>query len=271
MTQICPNCQQSNRAEAKFCARCGTALPGTVAPAGAASIPAILSAADSLPCPQCGKSIGVKAKYCNYCGQSLTGISGPQVAAPALPQITAQPTPQPVPPPVPAAAPQVTNTAPAPQSPPPYAPPAFTPRKRKGLSRREKIIVGITGVVVLTIIVGGIVVVASQIPPQPNTATGTITVTLPAVAPTSTVTPLKIATQSPTATLLPTQVSHLEGEYIVQDGENLESIVREHCKGILDYKIHKYTREIIKVNDKEWNDWPTIYPGDVLKLPSCPR
>ncbi|HRX02303.1 MAG TPA: adenylate/guanylate cyclase domain-containing protein [Anaerolineae bacterium] len=59
---ICPNCDTTNPAGAKFCNNCGTRLP-----AG---------------CPACGTINPSGAKFCNNCGRSLTGTpSDPQVSS----------------------------------------------------------------------------------------------------------------------------------------------------------------------------------------------
>ena len=256
MTQVCPNCQQPNRAEAKFCAHCRAALSGVITPAGAAP-----PSADSMPCPQCGKSINAKAKFCNYCGQPLTGTPAPQVALPAIPQ----PTPQPVP----AAAPQMSNTS-VPQSPPPYAPPAFTPGNGPGLSRQRKIMVSITGVVVLLVAA----IVATRVIPLLSTPTITATPTqsLPTpIAPTPTATP-KVTVRAQTATPLPTSSSReRENTFVVKINQTLYNIADEYCRDIPSYKVDGYAREIAKINGIDWNGGrPNISPGDILKMPPCP-
>lgn len=272
MTQVCPKCQRPNRAEAKFCAHCRAALPGAATPPEASPAmptPAVPASVDAIPCPQCSKLISAKAKFCNYCGQPLTGTPAPQVAA--------QPVPQPVPAAAPMIVPQMTSNASAPQSPPPYAPPVFTPKRSPRFQRKHKIILGVTSGIVLIVLIAAVAFVAPLIFSQPPTPAAIPSTTLPAVAPvpTSASMPtaiLEVTDQSPTATPLPTPSSRKdENTFVVQNGQTLESITREHCKGIPDPKIFEYTRQIIKVHDKDWKDWPNIYPGEVLNMPPCPR
>lgn len=53
-TTVCPNCDTTNPAEAKFCNNCGTQLGGTI------------------KCPNCGHENPATAKFCNNCGNKLT-------------------------------------------------------------------------------------------------------------------------------------------------------------------------------------------------------
>ena len=55
----CPQCQQSNRTEAKFCKTCGTKL--------------------DLACPTCGTANESGAAYCDNCGSPIAAPSSPPV------------------------------------------------------------------------------------------------------------------------------------------------------------------------------------------------
>lgn len=59
----CPGCGAANVAEAKFCAECGTALPG--------------------PCASCGTVSPANAKFCIGCGAGLGGANEPMLPAEA--------------------------------------------------------------------------------------------------------------------------------------------------------------------------------------------
>ena len=269
MTQICPNCQQPNRAEARFCAQCRAALPGSTPLVYASPVSVTPPPADSMPCPQCGKAISTRAKFCNYCGQPLTGVPTPQTASPQ----GAAPLPAPLPP-VSIATPQATAYTPVPQSPPPYAPPAFTPQKGLGLSRRHKIIVGVTGVAVLIGIMGGAFVVLSQPPSPASTATTTPTLVLPAIAPTPTIGVAFPATSTPmppqpTVTSKPVSRPQDHEPIIVQPGDTLYKIAGENCKGIRPDQLERYAHQIAELNGlKDIN----LIPVDIksLDLPGCP-
>ncbi len=74
----CPQCQQENREDAKFCEECGTRFVHT--------------------CPNCGHEVRPQAKFCDACGTSLTAptlVPRPtQSATPAATQAD-QPPPEP--------------------------------------------------------------------------------------------------------------------------------------------------------------------------------
>ena len=69
----CPACRHENRAGAKFCDECGTALPRA--------------------CPACGTAARANAKFCDECGQPLTVAAAPaaRVAPAAVPERAAAP------------------------------------------------------------------------------------------------------------------------------------------------------------------------------------
>jgi class 3 adenylate cyclase len=62
----CPQCQQENPPQAKFCLECGTCL--------------------ALTCAQCGTELPPGSKFCLECGQSVSGQSAapPRFASPAV-------------------------------------------------------------------------------------------------------------------------------------------------------------------------------------------
>ena len=66
----CPKCRATARDGAKFCEKCGTALPRC--------------------CPACGNAISVEAQFCGECGASLTNASSASTSARS---VAAVPTP----------------------------------------------------------------------------------------------------------------------------------------------------------------------------------
>src|SRR5262245_26763216 len=53
----CPSCNHENRAERRFCGRCGTALP--------------------VPCPACGATNDPGENFCGGCGVRLQSAAAP--------------------------------------------------------------------------------------------------------------------------------------------------------------------------------------------------
>src|SRR5512147_734249 len=92
MMQSCPNCQQPNRPEAKFCAACGATLGQSTAEVLPETVPPAPPTPEATPlppgkvlCPHCGKTVAARAKFCNYCGQSLTSAAPAVLAAATTP------------------------------------------------------------------------------------------------------------------------------------------------------------------------------------------
>jgi hypothetical protein len=269
MTQVCPNCQHPNRAEAKFCAHCraplSSATPTVPAPVVAAPPPpsaTSMPSADAMLCPHCGKSLNVKAKFCNYCGQPLTATATPasQVAAP-----------QPVPLAAPTAASQAMSNASAPQSPPPYTPPAFTPKKGPRFQRKQKIVLGVTSAIILVVLITVVALVAPSISPQPPTPTVTPVATSPA---TVTPTPQPVATETrlPTATALPSPTPDSKYKLItVMPKEGLDSVIFRACPDLKLGDLPAYKLRVRTANPELSSDpSPQINPGQTLHMPSCP-
>src|SRR5262245_25484852 len=67
----CPRCQQDNRAERRFCAGCGAALP--------------------LPCPRCSVANDQADRFCGGCGAALNDDLSPTSKPPAADLRTSTP------------------------------------------------------------------------------------------------------------------------------------------------------------------------------------
>ncbi len=170
MQMTCPRCQNSNRADAKFCLSCGAPLTPSNLPS---SSPPAVPPEPSMICPQCGKTISVKAKFCNYCRQPLN-----QAAAP--PPASAMPAP-----------------------PPPYVAPVYTPQ-HQGLSRRQKIALVVLGCTVGVVLGVLALLVFNRFSSVGSRATLTPTET-PTVSPLTTTPTLtkRRATSTPSAIKVP--------------------------------------------------------------------
>jgi len=81
--QICPNCGNFNRAEARFCSKCGHVFkPPAVSTSPAPSTPAPVSTLKPVAapaptagmnlCPTCGKEVSSDTRFCRHCGHPLT-------------------------------------------------------------------------------------------------------------------------------------------------------------------------------------------------------
>ena len=80
--KACPSCQHLNKPGARFCAKCGFALAtpaATVAapPPGDLAEPAV---AGTLPCAACGHPNKPEARFCAKCGHDLSATDAPPTA-----------------------------------------------------------------------------------------------------------------------------------------------------------------------------------------------
>lgn len=88
--QTCPQCNATNRDEAKFCASCGAPLEAPQSPEPVEGPPA---QAEARPlCPSCGAENEADAKFCEACGAALQQAPAP----PAETEPTSEPAPSPV-------------------------------------------------------------------------------------------------------------------------------------------------------------------------------
>jgi hypothetical protein len=164
----------------------------------------------------------------------------------------------------------MTSNASVPQSPPPYAPPVFTPRRGSRFQRKQKIMLGVTGAIVLMMVVGVVIALSSSpTSSQTSTATATPTVTLTTVAPTSTVAPLPTVT-SLRPTVTPMRPAHppRQRQVIVQPGNTLFQIASENCEGIQPAQIEDYVHQIARLNRLPNVD--SVLEGQTLDLLDCP-
>jgi hypothetical protein len=72
----CPECETLNRADARYCKQCGTALvvPSVVIPA---------TDAQRIVCANCGALLRANARFCARCGQSIIAVSQPSSRVPS--------------------------------------------------------------------------------------------------------------------------------------------------------------------------------------------
>lgn len=187
----CSNCGTENRADVRFCRKCGQPLAGGAAVSGttAAGAPASGGAVSGMVCSSCGATVKIGGRFCPRCGGTLGAAAspGPPAVASAPPRFEASPRPE-------------MPSAPAhPASPPPS----------KGRKLPRWLWFALGGLALLLLLgLGGAAFLwfgRDKAAPDGATPSPTLTTTLPVVAeaPTSTLTPLP-PQPSPTPTLTAT-------------------------------------------------------------------
>lgn len=79
----CVRCGTHNPAAGRFCANCGSPLPGDGPPPAAAAAPAPAPA--NISCPRCRGANAGHMAFCQYCGARLSDGAQPAAAAPLAP------------------------------------------------------------------------------------------------------------------------------------------------------------------------------------------
>ena len=126
-------------------------------------------------------------------------------------------------------------------------------------------VAAVVAALVLGIVLGQMVASgpASTAPPLPTTAS-------------STRAPLPTAVPTPIPTLIPTPTEEL-GTITVQPGETLYQVCQRYCVGKwpadgvdVDPELKTYAEKVARINEISW-EIPVVNPGQVLKMPPCPK
>jgi RNA polymerase subunit RPABC4/transcription elongation factor Spt4 len=177
----CPNCNNPLRPEARFCPRCGYALPAVVPEQHNA-----LSGA----CDYCGAAYRTEAKFCPSCGRTVVDATPPPLQVLYHQERSATP-------PAPVQYPDQTPNLPFEpsgiQRPPVYSPPAWdlTPAPAAAQSYTHRpinrlLIAGLTGLIVLVVVAITLIftMVDKPVPPAPTpNVAATLTAAAQSLAP----------------------------------------------------------------------------------------
>jgi hypothetical protein len=126
-------------------------------------------------------------------------------------------------------------------------------------------VVAVMAALVLGLVLGQIVASGptSTAPPLPTVAIST-RAPLPTAAPTAVPTPI------------PTPTEEL-GTITVQPGETLYQVCQRYCVGKwpadsvdIDPELKTYAEKVARINEISW-EIPVVNPGQVLKMPPCPK
>jgi len=237
MMQPCPRCQTPNRADARFCTKCGASLSATQA-APSPQTPPGPSKAGMIACPNCGAESSSKAAFCNQCGQPL-----PPEPAPLQSRVTQA----------------LTQTNQPRATPPPYSPPRVS-RQQPMPGAPPRRTVGLIGLGVLAII--ALIVVFAM------------AVSLLAGQPVGVASPTPTATQPPRP---PEPIDQpLEVIIVGEESVDLIVLSVRYCGetafiNIDDLLIYAHT--VAELSDIRWRRGapvPLLQPGTKLIMPACP-